>query len=139
MLSNHGWFSRIRMVISLVTHLTSPSKILSTSNELRVDERNKHSKINKMHVPTILYGYNVQAFRLPFTTRHSPSLPRTISTTDQQRQEYNMEDSDEKHYYYGYSIPRQLSYSNHTSSFLGSVDSSTSQAMGLHLLLALAE
>ena len=28
----------------------------------------------KMHIPTVLYGYNVQAFRLPFMTQHSPSL-----------------------------------------------------------------
>ena len=58
----------------------------------------------------VLYGYNVHAFRLPFTTRHSLSLQQTISTTDQQRQEYNTEDSDEKHYYYGYNITRQLIY-----------------------------
>jgi len=49
------------------------------------------------------------------------------------------EDSDNKHYYYWYSLPRQLSYSSHASSFPGAVDSSTSQAMGLHLLLALAK
>ena len=50
-----------------------------------------------------------------------------------------LKDSDEKHYYYGYSIPRQLSYSSHASSFLGSADSSTTQATDLHLLVAMAE
>jgi len=44
-----------------------------------------------MHVPTILYGYNVQAFRLPFMTQHSPSLQWMIPTTmeEQQWQDYN--------------------------------------------------
>ena len=43
-----------------------------------------------MHISTILYGYIIQAFTLPFSTHHSPSLGRTISTTmdEQQRQEY---------------------------------------------------
>ena len=58
------------MATSLVTHLISPMKLLSTPNELKVDERNKHSEINKMHVSTVLYRYNVQAFRLPFMTQH---------------------------------------------------------------------
>ena len=44
---------------------------------LKVNERNKHSEIIKMHVPTILYGYSVQAFRLPFTTQHSPMVGRS--------------------------------------------------------------
>ena len=30
-----------------------------------------------MHVPTILHGYNVQAFRLPFMTQHSPMVGRS--------------------------------------------------------------
>ena len=62
------------MVTSLVTRLILPLKTLSTSNELKVDERNKHNEINKMHIPIVLYGYNVQAFRLPFTTQHSPTV-----------------------------------------------------------------
>ena len=127
------------MATSLVTRLISPMKLLSISNELKVDERNKHSELNKMHVPTVLYRYIIQAFRLPFTIQHSPSLQQTISTMDQQRQEYNMEDSDNKNYYYWYSLPRQLSYSSHTSSYPGSVNSSTVQAMDLHLLGAMAE
>ena len=49
------------------------------------------------------------------------------------------EDNDEKHYYYGYNIPRQLSYSSHTSLLLGTADSSTALAMDLHLLGAMAE
>ena len=57
-----------------------------------VDGRNKHSEINKMHVPTILYGYNVQAFRLPFTTQHSPSLladdPNNYGPTTTARVQY---------------------------------------------------
>ena len=62
------------MATSLVTHLISPMKLLSTSNELKVDERNKHSELNKMHVPKVLYGYIIQAFWLPYTIQHSPSL-----------------------------------------------------------------
>ena len=50
-----------------------------------------------------------------------------------------LEDSDENHYYYRYSIPRQLSYSSHASSFSCSTDSSTALAMDLHLLMAMAE
>ena len=49
-----------------------------------------------------------------------------------------LRDSDNKHYYYGYNIPRQLIYSSHASSFSGSVDSSTAQALDLHLLGAMA-
>ena len=49
-------------------------KLLSTSNELKVDERNKYSELNKMHVPTALYEHIIQAFRLPFMIPHSPSL-----------------------------------------------------------------
>ena len=66
-----------------------------------------------MHIPTVLYGYNVHAFSLPFTAQHSPSLRRTISTTtdQQQQQEYNTGGQRRKHYYYEYSIPRQLIYS----------------------------
>ena len=30
-----------------------------------------------MHVPTILHGYNVQAFRLLFPTQHSPTIGRS--------------------------------------------------------------
>ena len=44
------------------------------SNELKVDEHNKHNELNKMHVPMVLYGYIIQAFKLPFTIQHSPSL-----------------------------------------------------------------
>ena len=60
------------------------------------------------------------------------------------RTEYNdkstiPEDSDEKHYYYGYSIPRRLIYSSHASSFLGVADSSTALAMDLPPLLVVAE
>ena len=62
------------MVTSLVTRLISPMKLLSTSNELKVDECNKHSELNKMHVPMVLYGYIIHAFRLPSTIQHSPSL-----------------------------------------------------------------
>ena len=45
-----------------------------------------------MHIPTVLYGYIIQASSLPFTTHHSPSLRLTISTTtdEKQRQEYNI-------------------------------------------------
>ena len=94
-----------------------------------------------MHVLAVRYGYIIQAFRLPFMTQHSPSLRLTISTL---RMEYNgkstiPEDSDEKHYYYRYSIPRRLIYSSHASSFLGVVDSSIALAMDLHLLVAMAE
>ena len=49
-------------------------KLLSTSNELKVDERNKHNEINKMHAPMVLYGYNIQAFSPPFMAHHSPFL-----------------------------------------------------------------
>ena len=62
------------MSTSLTTRLISPLKTLSTSNELKVDEHNKHSELNKMHVLTVLYWYIIQAFRLPFTIQHSPSL-----------------------------------------------------------------
>ena len=64
--------------------------LLSTSNELKVDERNKHSELNKMHVPTVLYGYNVQAFRLPFTTQHSLTVERAqqLRTTTTARVQY---------------------------------------------------
>ena len=48
-------------------------------------------------------------------------------------------DSDNKHYYYWYSLLRQLSYSNHISSFPGTVDSSIALAMDLHLLVAKVE
>ena len=60
----------------------------------------------------ILYEYIIQAFRLPFMIQHSPSLRRMISTTtdDNNGKRTIPEDSDEKHYYYGYSIPRQLIY-----------------------------
>ena len=50
-----------------------------------------------------------------------------------------LEDNGEKHYYYGYNIPRQLSYPSRASSFWGSMDSSTTLAMDLHLLGAVAE
>ena len=69
------------MATSLVTHLISPMKLLSTSNELKVDEHNKHSELNKMHVTTVLYGYIIQAFRLPFTIQHSLWLD-DLNTTD---------------------------------------------------------
>ena len=85
-------------------------KLLSTSNELKVDERNKHSELNKMHVPMALYGYIIQAFRLPFMTQHSQRSNELNNYGRQLWQEYNTEDSDEKHYYYGYSITRQLLY-----------------------------
>ena len=62
------------MSTSLVTHLILPLKTLSTSNELKVDEHNKHNELNKMHAPMVLYGYIIQAFRLPFMIQHSPSL-----------------------------------------------------------------
>ena len=66
-----------------------------------------------MHIPTVSYGYIVQAFSLPFMTHHSPSLWQTISTTtdDNNYKSKIPEDSDEKHYYYGYNILRQLIYS----------------------------
>ena len=38
------------MSTSLVTRLISPMKLLSTSNELKVDERNKHNELNKVHI-----------------------------------------------------------------------------------------
>ena len=94
-----------------------------------------------MHIPTVLYGYIIQASNLPFTTQHSPSLCRTIPTTtdDNNGKSTIPEDSDGKHYYYGYNILRQLSYSSHTSSFPGAVDSSITLAMDLYLLVALAK
>ena len=66
---------------------------------------------------------------------------RTISiTTDDNNGKSTIpENHDEKHYYYRYSIPRQLSYSSHASSFLGSADSSTILAIDLTLLLVVAE
>jgi len=46
-----------------------------------------------MHVPTVLYGYIIQAFRLPFMIQHSPSLPADdLSNYGRTtRQEYNTE------------------------------------------------
>ena len=82
------------------------------------------------------------------TYRHSVSHSRhiipygwTISTTmdDNNGKSTIPENGDEKHYYYGYIIPRQLSYSSHASSFLGVVDSSIALAMDLHLLVLMAE
>ena len=93
-----------------------------------------------MHIPTVSYGYNVQAFSFPFTAHHSP----TVGRSQQLRMKNNSkstipEDSDEQHYYYGYIIPRQLSYSSHASSLLGATASSTALATDLHLLVAMAE
>ena len=78
------------MATSLVTHLISPMKLLSTSNELKVDERNKHIEINKLHVPTVLYGYIIQAFRIPFTIQHSPTVEQSqpLRTTTTARIQY---------------------------------------------------
>ena len=69
----------------------------------------------------VVYEYNVQAFRLPFTTQHSPSLRWMISTlrTNNNGKSTILEDSDKKHYYYGYSIPRQLIYSRPCIFLLG--------------------
>ena len=80
--------------------------------KLKVDGCNKHGEINKMHIPTVLHGYIIQAFRLPFTAHHSP----TVGRSQQLRMRNNgkstiPEDSDKKHYYYGYNIQRQLTYS----------------------------
>ena len=65
-----------------------------------------------MHLPMVIYGYIIQASRLPFMTQHSPSLWLTISTTTDENNGKSTisEDSDEKHYYYRYSIPRHLIY-----------------------------
>ena len=65
-----------------------------------------------MHIPTVLYEYIIQALSLPFMIHHSPSLRQTISTTtdDNNGKSIIPEDGDEKHYYYGYSIPRILIY-----------------------------
>ena len=64
-----------------------------------------------MHVPTIRYGYIIQAFRLPFMTQHSPTVGRSqqLRMNDNGKNTIS-EDNNEKHYYYGYSIPRQLVY-----------------------------
>ena len=61
----------------------------------------------------VLYGYIIQAFRLPCMIQHSPSLLADDLNNYGRptRQEYNTGDSDEMHYYYGYNIPRQLIYS----------------------------
>ena len=55
-------------------------KLLSTPNELKVDERNKHSEINKMHIPNGLIwvkhiGIQAPIHDIAFT------YDRTISTT----------------------------------------------------------
>ena len=93
-----------------------------------------------MHIPTVLYGYNVQAFRLPFMTQHSPMVGQSQQLWMKNNGKITIpEDSDNKHYYYWYSLPRQLSYSNHISSFPGTVDSSIALAMDLHLFVAMAE
>ena len=49
------------------------------------------------------------------------------------------EDSDEKHYYYRYSIPRRVIYSAPRILISSTTDSSTVLARDLPLLLALAE
>ena len=50
-----------------------------------------------MHIPTVLYGYIIQAFRLPFTTHHSPSLQWMIlQLWTTQRQEYNTGEQQQK-------------------------------------------
>ena len=64
-----------------------------------------------MHIPTILYGYNVQEFRLH--SRHSIRL-RTDDLNNYGQRTTGKSiipgDSNNKHYYYGYNIPRQLIY-----------------------------
>ena len=49
----------------------------------------------------VLYGYNVQAFRLPFTTQHSPMVEQAITTDDNNGKSTIPGNSNEKHYYYG--------------------------------------
>ena len=64
-----------------------------------------------MHVPMVLYGYIIQAFRLH--SRHSIHL-RSDDLNNYGRRTTSKstipEDNDEKHYYYMYNIPKQLIY-----------------------------
>jgi len=43
-----------------------------------------------MHVPTVLYGYNIQTLRLPFMIQHSPTVGRSqqLRTTTTARVQY---------------------------------------------------
>ena len=74
-----------------------------------------------MHIPTVLYGYIIQASSLPFTTHHSPSLRSDyLNTMDENNGKSTiLENNDERLYYYGYSILRQLIYSRPRIFILG--------------------
>ena len=55
---------------------------------------------------------NIQALTLPFSTHHSPSLRSDyLNTMDENNGKSTiLENNDERLYYYGYSILRQLIY-----------------------------
>ena len=73
--------------------------------------------------------------RFTFPTVGLPQLLRT------KKNDKNtiLEESDEKHYYYSYIIPRQLIYSGTRIFIPSSADSSTTLAMDLPLLLAMTK
>ena len=51
-----------------------------------------------MHIPMVLYGYNIHAFTLPFSTHHPPSLRSDYVNTmgKKQWQEYNTREQRQK-------------------------------------------
>ena len=79
--------------------------------KLKVDESNKHSEINKMHIPNGLIRVQRTGIQAPI---HDTAFTygRTSSTTtdDNNGKSTIPGDSNEKHYYYGYNIPKQLIY-----------------------------
>ena len=78
---------------------------------LKVDGCNKHSEINKMHIPNGLIWVQRTGIQAPIHDTAFTYGRTSSTTTDDNNGKSTIPGfSNEKHYYYGYSIRRQLVY-----------------------------